>query len=251
MSPSQIYQSLHKHSVQHSIHNSYATHEADSYTPRHAGSTVPNHGQRGICTTNEPHPTCSPCCSMQGAGMVVVLHEGSRNCTRDACSKPNLVHDPAPSNTLQYSPSSQAHKSQAAANAAAAAILASLPFVTPAALAADFTPPPTTTTVQTADKPQTLEFPSAGAAPAVTSESAGLPEGTQWRYSEFINAVQNGKVERVRFSKDGSQLQLTAVDGRRATVRVDGGWILMGSMSSSRHHIHTTTHHTGGVAQRP
>ncbi len=26
------------------------------------------------------------------------------------------------------------------------------------------------------------------------------------------------QVERVRFSKDGSQLQLTAIDGRRATV---------------------------------
>ncbi len=37
-------------------------------------------------------------------------------------------------------------------------------------------------------------------------------------YSEFVNAVEAGKVERVRFSKDGSQLQLTAVDGRRATV---------------------------------
>lgn len=33
-----------------------------------------------------------------------------------------------------------------------------------------------------------------------------------------MNAVEDGKVERVRFSKDGSQLQLTAVDGRRATV---------------------------------
>ena len=45
-----------------------------------------------------------------------------------------------------------------------------------------------------------------------------LPEGTQWRYSEFINAVKAGKVERVRFAKDGAQLQLTAVDGRRALV---------------------------------
>lgn len=46
----------------------------------------------------------------------------------------------------------------------------------------------------------------------------GLPEGNQWRYSEFINAVNAGKVERVRFSKDGTMLQLTAIDGRRATV---------------------------------
>lgn len=57
------------------------------------------------------------------------------------------------------------------------------------------------------------------AAPAPSAQSTtDLPEGTQWRYSEFINAVKSGKIERVRFSKDGSQLQLTAVDGRRALV---------------------------------
>lgn len=47
-----------------------------------------------------------------------------------------------------------------------------------------------------------------------------IPDGTQWRYSEFLSAVKKGKVERVRFSKDGTALQLTAVDGRRATVTV-------------------------------
>ncbi|KAL0323240.1 UNVERIFIED_CONTAM: ATP-dependent zinc metalloprotease FTSH, chloroplastic [Sesamum angustifolium] len=47
-----------------------------------------------------------------------------------------------------------------------------------------------------------------------------LSGGSQWRYSEFLNAVKKGKVERVRFSKDGGVLQLTAVDGRRATVIV-------------------------------
>jgi cell division protease FtsH len=51
-----------------------------------------------------------------------------------------------------------------------------------------------------------------------TGDASGLPEGNQWRYSEFIGAVQRGKVERVRFAKDGTQLQLTAVDGRRALV---------------------------------
>lgn len=45
-----------------------------------------------------------------------------------------------------------------------------------------------------------------------------LPEGNQWRYSEFIKAVEKGQVERVRFAKDGSALQLTAADGRRASV---------------------------------
>jgi hypothetical protein len=76
------------------------------------------------------------------------------------------------------------------------------------------TPPPI---VQEAVKQtQSLSFPSSNA-PAVKSES-GLPEDNTWRYSEFIGAVQGGKVERVRFSKDGSQLQLTAIDGRRASV---------------------------------
>ncbi|KAK9862971.1 hypothetical protein WJX84_010196 [Apatococcus fuscideae] len=60
-------------------------------------------------------------------------------------------------------------------------------------------------------------------APAVKDNNQGrsgngLPEGNQWRYSEFVDAVQAGKVERVRFAKDGAQLQLTAVDGRRALV---------------------------------
>ena len=55
-------------------------------------------------------------------------------------------------------------------------------------------------------------------APSTTAPADGLPEGNTWRYSEFIRAVMGGKVERVRFSKDGSALQLTAVDGRRASV---------------------------------
>ena len=41
----------------------------------------------------------------------------------------------------------------------------------------------------------------------VVKDGVSLPEGNQWRYSEFIGAVEQGKVERVRFSKDGSQLQ--------------------------------------------
>ncbi|KAG7594692.1 Peptidase FtsH [Arabidopsis thaliana x Arabidopsis arenosa] len=55
---------------------------------------------------------------------------------------------------------------------------------------------------------------------APSPKSSDLPEGSQWRYSEFLNAVKKGKVERVRFSKDGSVLQLTAVDNRRASVIV-------------------------------
>ncbi|KAL9248867.1 ATP-dependent zinc metalloprotease FTSH, chloroplastic-like protein [Drosera capensis] len=94
----------------------------------------------------------------------------------------------------------------------------------PLALAADITPPPpieaqrvtpnftnsnpfSQNVVLTAPKPQ-------------GQTASDLPESGQWRYSEFLNAVKKGKVERVRFAKDGSVLQLTAVDGRRATVVV-------------------------------
>merc|ERR1719421_2130359 len=61
--------------------------------------------------------------------------------------------------------------------------------------------------------------PAAVEAPPVQAAAPpALPEGAAWRYSEFITAVQSGGVERVRFSKDGTALQLTAVDGRRASV---------------------------------
>jgi cell division protease FtsH len=84
-----------------------------------------------------------------------------------------------------------------------------------------FPPPTTTTTTAPTEQVQELKFQNAAplAAPAVSAKAEyQLPEGNQWRYSEFVNAVENGKVERVRFSKDGTQLQLTAVDGRRAMV---------------------------------
>lgn len=98
------------------------------------------------------------------------------------------------------------------ASAAAAALLSGAP-----ALAADVpTPPPELK--EASKQNQSLSFPSQEAPAPKTTASNGLPEGNQWRYSDFISAVENGKVERVRFSKDGSQLQLTAVDGRRAAV---------------------------------
>lgn len=80
--------------------------------------------------------------------------------------------------------------------------------------AADFTPPPQPRAEVTTQKTaiETYKAPSTGPTEFV------FPETSQWRYSEFINAVEAGKVERVRFSKDGSQCQLTAVDGRRALV---------------------------------
>ena len=75
------------------------------------------------------------------------------------------------------------------------------------ARAAEFyTPPQPQTTQAQPQKAQTLDFPTS-AAPAVKGGEFQLPDGNQWRYSEFINAVQAGKVERVRFSKDGGQLQ--------------------------------------------
>lgn len=83
------------------------------------------------------------------------------------------------------------------------------------ASAADYyTPPSGNNTTETVKQPQqSLEFPSGSTAvaPAVKGGDFQLPEGNQWRYSEFINAVQAGKVERVRFSKDGGQLQVGSI----------------------------------------
>ena len=88
------------------------------------------------------------------------------------------------------------------------------------ASAIDFPAMPAAEQQQSAE--QTTEaFPSLSAPSttvASTTDASGLPEGATWRYSEFIKAVLGGKVERVRFAKDGSSLQLTAVNGNRATV---------------------------------
>lgn len=99
--------------------------------------------------------------------------------------------------------------------AAGLAALATISSAAPPALALDFQPAPEAAAQATADS-RSFAAP-APAAPAL-KDAGALPEGNQWRYSEFINAVTAGKVERVRFAKDGSQLQLTAVDGRRALV---------------------------------
>ncbi|KAF6258897.1 peptidase family M41-domain-containing protein [Scenedesmus sp. NREL 46B-D3] len=104
--------------------------------------------------------------------------------------------------------------------AALAGLVATLSAVKPAA-AADFAPAPNTNNTIVAEQtqaPSSFTFQGESTtAPAVRDENA-LPEGNQWRYSEFVGAVESGKVERVRFSKDGTMLQLTAIDGRRATV---------------------------------
>lgn len=87
-----------------------------------------------------------------------------------------------------------------------------------AALAADVLPPPQQPAAEFIQQQrQQSNAPKVLDAPAPSSDLQ-LPEGNQWRYSDFIGAVQAGKVERVRFSKDGTALQLTAVDGRRANV---------------------------------
>ncbi|MCD7462918.1 ATP-dependent zinc metalloprotease FTSH 1, chloroplastic [Datura stramonium] len=115
-------------------------------------------------------------------------------------------------------------------NVPSKAALAALLFssITPQAFALDNTTPTAPPQVIQAEAPKPsssnpspfsqniiLNAPKTQAQPA-----SDLPEGTQWRYSEFLNSVKKGKVERVRFSKDGSTLQLTAVDGRRANVIV-------------------------------
>jgi cell division protease FtsH len=90
------------------------------------------------------------------------------------------------------------------------------------ALAADApAPPPAPAPELQAEAPTPAANPFSNSLLTAPKPAAtDLPEGAQWRYSEFLSAVKRGKVERVRFSKDGGILQLTAVDGRRATVVV-------------------------------
>lgn len=111
-------------------------------------------------------------------------------------------------------------------SAAVSALILSSMF-TPAALAADNLPPPPPVLeaqpnqLNPANSTSPFSQNISLTAPKPQSQSStDLPDGSQWRYSEFLNAVKKGKVERVRFSKDGSVLQLTAVDGRRANVIV-------------------------------
>eukprot|EP00667_Euglena_gracilis_P018687 EG_transcript_19892 len=78
---------------------------------------------------------------------------------------------------------------------------------------ADVAPPPVQQVTQ-ARTAQTAPLPTA----PVLSDVASLPDTPEWRYSDFIAAVKKGQVERVRFSRDGSTLTLTAVNGARAGV---------------------------------
>ena len=108
-------------------------------------------------------------------------------------------------------------------NAAAFLALLAVAGAPASAFAEDFAPPveaPTSALQQFQQKAQSAFEGDSLSAPSTTTPppADGLPEGNTWRYSEFINAVMKGKVERVRFAKDGSALQLTAVDGRRASV---------------------------------
>eukprot|EP00798_Chlamydomonas_sp_ICE-L_P010461 gene10461-8418_t len=90
------------------------------------------------------------------------------------------------------------------------------------AFALDAMQPPTTTTEQVGEINFSQSAPLAAtqSAPDVQADAYKFPEGSNWRYSEFLTAVEDGKIERVRFAKDGSALQLTAVDGRRASVTI-------------------------------
>lgn len=102
---------------------------------------------------------------------------------------------------------------QAASNLALAAGLAAALASASPALAADAMSPPPAAEATAAARPS-MAFPAATAPPVKAAGEYALPEGAQWRYSEFINAVNAGKVERVRFSKDGSQLQVSEGGGR-------------------------------------
>eukprot|EP00252_Welwitschia_mirabilis_P016966 TRINITY_DN37735_c0_g1_i1.p1 TRINITY_DN37735_c0_g1~~TRINITY_DN37735_c0_g1_i1.p1 ORF type:complete len:707 (-),score=156.12 TRINITY_DN37735_c0_g1_i1:416-2536(-) len=117
-------------------------------------------------------------------------------------------------------------QSAAAKTLIATALVSVSPMTAMAVTDTNPTPPPPVEALRQGNV-QSAASPFSNAAvpapPAVAEKprpATDLPEGNQWRYSEFLNAVKKGKVERVRFSRDGSYLQLSAVDGRRATVAV-------------------------------
>ncbi|KAK9795915.1 hypothetical protein WJX73_001860 [Symbiochloris irregularis] len=91
------------------------------------------------------------------------------------------------------------------------------------ALAADqSTPPPQPEAQQQQQQGQqgpNLENQSAPSVKNAGTKGFQLPQGNQWRYSEFLEAVENDKVERVIFNKEGDVVQALA-DGRRALVIV-------------------------------
>ncbi|KAL8150047.1 hypothetical protein AgCh_006888 [Apium graveolens] len=80
--------------------------------------------------------------------------------------------------------------------------------------------PPEITVIEAENSSKSSPFSQTLSLNAPVTSSSDLPDGSQWRYSEFLNAVKKGKVERVRFNKEGGVLQLTAIDGRRASVVV-------------------------------
>ena len=133
---------------------------------------------------------------------------------------PRAAPDAKASGLTDPPPSLPDTQDKTVAIASIAAFLAAAPL---AAVADDFAPPaqeaPASALAQFQAQTQSaLGGDSLTAPDTKVADPNALPEGNTWRYSEFIRAVMGGKVERVRFAKDGTSLQLTAVDGRRAQV---------------------------------
>ncbi|KAI3949755.1 hypothetical protein MKX01_040972 [Papaver californicum] len=135
--------------------------------------------------------------------------------------------------------------------AAIAAILFSISQNTPSAIAIDNNPQSSPPTVIQAEAIKPISQSSLipenilQTAPKV-SNTQDIPDGNQWRYSEFLNAVKKGKVERVRFSKEGDTLQLTAVDGRRAFVTIPNDPDLIDILASNGVDISVSEGDSGG-----
>jgi cell division protease FtsH len=153
---------------------------------------------------------------------------GARNIPTPKTTKPSISLPLFFKTTILNSHKSNNDSEPLKSAAVSALILSSMTLnITPVALAADnvTTPPPVLEAQPSQLNPANPTSPfsqniSLTAPKPQAQSSADIPDGSQWRYSEFLNAVKKGKVERVRFSKDGSVLQLTAVDGRRANVTV-------------------------------
>lgn len=140
----------------------------------------------------------------------------SRNAVSKKCSLTQAVSLPE----LRQQRKQKSVTCKVSTNELSRAILKSLPavsiaaavaaFSTGAAIAADGTVPdfPVVEIQASRDLSASGLQGTSLSAPPVQAKKVELPEGNQWRYSEFLNAVKSGKVERVRFAKDGSSLQV-------------------------------------------
>jgi cell division protease FtsH len=109
--------------------------------------------------------------------------------------------------------------------AALASLLSAALAASPAVAAPDFVPPPTdfaTPAQQQRATPSSLDFQGSANLAAPDVKASGeytLPEGTQWRYSDFIVAVEKGKVSLQEQGDSGEAGEVCVRESLRMAVK--------------------------------